>query len=101
MSGQIRTNWFHILTALAGEDLHGSAIARDVSRPRPRPVPSGRRTESPEPVAPRETHQPTSAPTLSRSRAESSEDDDGAEETRSAVVTEDDDAAGPAASSSV
>ncbi len=26
----LRTNWFHILIAVAEEDLHGSAIARDV-----------------------------------------------------------------------
>lgn len=26
----IRRNWFHVLVALADEDLHGAAIARDV-----------------------------------------------------------------------
>lgn len=26
----LRSNWFHVLVALAGEDLHGSAIAEDV-----------------------------------------------------------------------
>ena len=26
----LRTNWYHILVALAGEDRHGRAIARDV-----------------------------------------------------------------------
>lgn len=26
----LRTNWFHVLVALAERDLHGSAIARDV-----------------------------------------------------------------------
>ena len=26
----LRSNWFHILVALADQDLHGSAIARDV-----------------------------------------------------------------------
>jgi len=28
--GVLRTNWFHVLVALAEGDLHGSAIARDV-----------------------------------------------------------------------
>jgi DNA-binding PadR family transcriptional regulator len=28
--GSLRANWFHILAALANEDMHGSAIARDV-----------------------------------------------------------------------
>ena len=28
--GVLRSNWFHILAALADRDLHGSAIARDV-----------------------------------------------------------------------
>jgi DNA-binding PadR family transcriptional regulator len=26
----LRSNWFHVLAALAGDDLHGSAIAQDV-----------------------------------------------------------------------
>lgn len=26
----LRRNWFHVLMVLAGEDMHGSAIARDV-----------------------------------------------------------------------
>lgn len=29
-SGALRRNWFHVLVALADEDLHGAAIARDV-----------------------------------------------------------------------
>ncbi|MEZ4417788.1 MAG: helix-turn-helix transcriptional regulator [Gemmatimonadota bacterium] len=28
--GRLRPHWFHILSALAREDLHGSGIARDV-----------------------------------------------------------------------
>ena len=28
--GSLRTNWFHILVALAETEMHGSAIARDV-----------------------------------------------------------------------
>lgn len=28
--GNLRSNWFHILVALAGNDRHGSAIAREV-----------------------------------------------------------------------
>jgi DNA-binding PadR family transcriptional regulator len=28
----LRRNWFHILTALADRDVHGSGIARDVKR---------------------------------------------------------------------
>jgi DNA-binding PadR family transcriptional regulator len=29
-SGTLRPNWLHILVSLAGDDRHGSAIARDV-----------------------------------------------------------------------
>ncbi len=28
--GSLRANWFHILAALANQDMHGSAIVRDV-----------------------------------------------------------------------
>ena len=47
-------------------------MSRLASSPRPRPLSSGRSTESPLPCAPLDTHQPTSSDTAFRSASSSS-----------------------------